>query len=123
MGRLRQGGAIKRLVASMDPRHVRVVQIAAPTPDELRHHWLQRFWPELPGWGGVVVLDRSWYGRVLVERVEGFATAEQWRRAYTDILDYERTLVDEGTDAGSRRTTISRPSVTATWSAARSSRR
>ena len=91
-----KGGAIKRLVASMDPRHVRVVQIAAPTPDELRHHWLQRFWPELPGWGGVVVLDRSWYGRVLVERVEGFATAEQWRRGYTDILDYERTLVDEG---------------------------
>ena len=91
-----KGGAIKRLVAPMDPRHVRVVQIAAPTADELRHHWLQRFWPELPGWGGVAVLDRSWYGRVLVERVEGFATDDQWRRAYTEILDYERTLAAEG---------------------------
>jgi polyphosphate kinase 2 (PPK2 family) len=91
-----KGGAIKVLVAPMDPRHVRVVQIAAPTRDELRHHWLQRFWPELPGWGGVAVLDRSWYGRVLVERVEGFATTDQWRRAYTEIVDFERTLVAEG---------------------------
>jgi len=91
-----KGGAIKRLVAPMDPRHVRVVQIAAPTTDELRHHWLRRFWPELPGWGGAAVLDRSWYGRVLVERVEDFATAEQWRRAYTEILDFERTLAAEG---------------------------
>ena len=91
-----KGGAIKRLVAPMDPRHVRVVQIAAPTTDELRHHWLQRFWPELPGWGGVAVLDRSWYGRVLVERVEELATTEQWRRAYTEILDFERTLAAEG---------------------------
>ncbi len=91
-----KGGAIKRLVAPMDPRHVRVVQIGAPTADELRHHWLQRFWPELPGWGGVAVLDRSWYGRVLVERVEGLATTDQWRRAYTEILDYERTLAAEG---------------------------
>ncbi len=91
-----KGGAIKRLVAPMDPRHVRTVQIAAPTTDELRHHWLQRFWPQLPGWGGVAVLDRSWYGRVLVERVEGFATTEQWRRAYTEIVDFERTLAAEG---------------------------
>ena len=91
-----KGGAIKRLVAPMDPRHVRTVQIAAPTTDELRHHWLQRFWPQLPGWGGVAVLDRSWYGRVLVERVEGFASTEQWRRAYTEIVDFERTLVAEG---------------------------
>jgi polyphosphate kinase 2 (PPK2 family) len=91
-----KGGAIKRLVAPMDPRHVRTVQIAAPSVDELRHHWLQRFWPQLPGWGGVAVLDRSWYGRVLVERVEGFATTEQWRRAYTEIVDFERTLAAEG---------------------------
>jgi len=91
-----KGGAIKRLVAPMDPRHVRVVQIAAPTVDELRHHWLQRFWPQMAGWGGVAVLDRSWYGRVMVERVEGFATTEQWRRAYTEILDFERTLAAEG---------------------------
>src|SRR3954469_438408 len=73
-----KGGAIKRLVDHLDPRHVRVVQYAAPTYDEKRHHWLWRFWPALPGWGGMAVLDRSWYGRVLVERVEGFATSEQW---------------------------------------------
>ena len=69
-----KGGAIKRLVAPLDPRHVRVVQFAAPTYDEKRHHFLGRFWPALPGWGGMAVLDRSWYGRVLVERVEKFAT-------------------------------------------------
>src|SRR3954451_22837106 len=68
-----KGGAIKRLVGPLDPRHVRVVQFAAPTYDEQRHHFLWRFWPVLPGWGGMAVLDRSWYGRVLVERVEGFA--------------------------------------------------
>ena len=91
-----KGGAIKRLVGPLDPRHVRVAQYAAPTPDELRHHWLRRFWPPLPGWGDMSVLDRSWYGRVLVERVEGFATEEQWRRAYGEIRDFERTLADEG---------------------------
>ena len=91
-----KGGAIKRLVAPLDPRHVRVSQFAAPTPDEKRHHFLGRFWPALPGWGGMTVFDRSWYGRVLVERVEGFATEEQWRRAYDEINDFERTLADEG---------------------------
>ena len=91
-----KGGAIKRLVAQLDPRHVRVVQFAAPTHDEKRHHFLWRFWPKLPGWGGMSVLDRSWYGRVLVERVEGFATREQWLRAYDEINDFERTLCDEG---------------------------
>src|SRR5690349_15115392 len=91
-----KGGAIKRLVAPLDPRHVRVAQFGAPTYDEKRHHFLWRFWPALPGWGGMAVLDRSWYGRVLVERVEGFATEEQWRRAYREIVDFERTLADEG---------------------------
>jgi polyphosphate kinase 2 (PPK2 family) len=91
-----KGGAIRRLVERLDPRHVRVVQYAAPTYDEKRHHWLGRFWPALPGWGGMAVLDRSWYGRVLVERVEGFATKEQWRRAYGEINEFERTLADEG---------------------------
>ena len=76
-----KGGAIKRLVDHLDPRHVRVAQFAAPTPDEKRHHFLWRFWPVLPGRGGMSVLDRSWYGRVLVERVEGYATVEQWSRA------------------------------------------
>ncbi|GAA3348008.1 UDP-galactose-lipid carrier transferase [Amorphoplanes nipponensis] len=92
-----KGGAIKRLVAPLDPRHVRVSQFAAPTYDEKRHHFLQRFWAVLPGWGGMTVLDRSWYGRVLVERVEGFATEEQWTRAYDEIVEFERTLVAEGT--------------------------
>lgn len=91
-----KGGAIKRLVAPLDPRHVRVAQFAAPTHDEKRHHFLWRFWPPLPGWGGMSVLDRSWYGRVLVERVEGFATEAEWRRAYAEIVDFERSLADEG---------------------------
>jgi polyphosphate kinase 2 (PPK2 family) len=91
-----KGGAIRRLVSELDPRHVRVRQFAAPTYDEKRHHWLWRFWPALPGWGGMAVLDRSWYGRVLVERVEGFAGEEQWRRAYEEIRDFERSLVAEG---------------------------
>ena len=91
-----KGGAIKRLVAQMDPRHVRVVQFAAPTADEKRHHFLARFFQVLPGWGGMAVLDRSWYGRVLVERVEGFAAREQWLRAYDEINGFERTLAEEG---------------------------
>jgi AMP-polyphosphate phosphotransferase len=91
-----KGGAIKRLVAPLDPRHVRVAQFGAPSYDEKRHHFLWRFWPVLPGWGGMAVLDRSWYGRVLVERVEGYAAEKQWRRAYREIVDFERTLADEG---------------------------
>ncbi len=91
-----KGGAIKRLVASLDPRHVRVASFAAPTHDEKRHHFLWRFGPALPGWGGMAVLDRSWYGRVLVERVERYATHEQWKRAYEEITGFERTLAAEG---------------------------
>jgi polyphosphate kinase 2 (PPK2 family) len=91
-----KGGAIKRLVAPMDPRHVRVAQFAAPTHDEKRHHFLWRFFGVLPGWGGMAVLDRSWYGRVLVERVEGFATVEAWSRAYDEIVEFERMLAREG---------------------------
>ncbi|MDQ1709777.1 MAG: AMP-polyphosphate phosphotransferase [Frankiaceae bacterium] len=92
-----KGGAIKRLVDYLDPRHYSVHQFSAPTYDEKRHHFLWRFWPVLPGLGGMSVMDRSWYGRVLVERVEGFATDEQWRRAYGEIVDMERTLAAEGT--------------------------
>jgi len=91
-----KGGAIKRLVAPLDLRHVRVAQFGAPSPDEKRHHFLWRFWPVLPGWGGMAVLDRSWYGRVLVERVEGFATVDQWSRAYDEIVQFERSLALEG---------------------------
>jgi polyphosphate kinase 2 (PPK2 family) len=91
-----KGGAIQRLVAELDSRHVRVAQFAAPSADEKRHHFLWRFWPVLPGWGGMAVLDRTWYGRVLVERVEGFAPEEAWQRAYAEIAEFERTLAAEG---------------------------
>src|SRR4051812_16067279 len=91
-----KGGAIKRLLANLDHRHVRVAAFAAPTPDEKRHHFLWRFFPKLPGWGGVAVFDRSWYGRVLVERVEGYASEDEWRRGYEEIAGLERSLVAEG---------------------------
>jgi polyphosphate kinase 2 (PPK2 family) len=91
-----KGGAIKRLVAMLDPRHVRVAQFAAPDETAKRHHFLWRFWPALPGWGDFTVCDRSWYGRVLVERVEGFATEEEWQRAYGEISQFEQMLTAEG---------------------------
>jgi polyphosphate kinase 2 (PPK2 family) len=92
-----KGGAIRRLVAPLDPRHVHVQSFAAPNSREKRHHWLWRFWPHLPGWGGMAVLDRSWYGRVLVERVEGLAEPAAWQRAYEELRDFERMLIEEGT--------------------------
>jgi len=91
-----KGGTIRRLVGDLDPRHVRVAEFGAPTPDELRHHFLWRFWPSLPGWGGMAIFDRSWYGRVLVERVEHLATEVQWRRGYREIVSFEETLAEEG---------------------------
>jgi len=91
-----KGGAIKRLVAPLDPRHVRVAQFAAPSEDEKRHHFLVRFQSALPGWGGMAVLDRSWYGRVLVERVRGLASEQEWERAYDDIAAFERMLAGDG---------------------------
>src|SRR3954466_2410538 len=92
-----KGGAIKRLVSALDPRHVRVAAFAAPTDDEKRHHFLWRFFPKLPGWGGVAVFDRSWYGRVLVERVEGYASEDEWRRGYDEIVGFEQSLAAQGT--------------------------
>jgi AMP-polyphosphate phosphotransferase len=91
-----KGGAIRRLTAPLDPRHFRVSEFAAPTEREKRHHFLWRFWPELPGRGGMVVFDRTWYGRVLVERVEGFADKPEWKRAYTDIVAVEQSLCADG---------------------------
>ena len=76
-----KGGAIKRVVERLDPRLVRVYSIVKPTAEEYCHHYLWRFWSKLPAYGHIAVLDRSWYGRVLVERVEGFASEEEWRRA------------------------------------------
>ena len=91
-----KGGAIKRMVERLDPRHYRVLSYAKPTFDEKRHHFLWRFYRDIPGLGGMCVFDRSWYGRVLVERIEGFATDEQWGRAYDEIVGFEETLVREG---------------------------
>jgi polyphosphate kinase 2 (PPK2 family) len=91
-----KGGAIRRLTGPLDPRHVRVAQFAAPDATARRHHFLWRFWPALPGWGGMTICDRSWYGRVLVERVEGFVTEPEWRRAYEEIVGFERGLCGEG---------------------------
>jgi AMP-polyphosphate phosphotransferase len=91
-----KGGALKRLVEKLDPRHVRVAQYGAPTDTEKRHHFLWRFWPALPGLGGMTVFDRSWYGRVLVERVDELANPEQWERAYSTIVEFERSFCEEG---------------------------
>jgi len=91
-----KGGAIKRLVEPLDPRHYRVTSFAKPTFDEKRHSFLWRFFPYVPGLGGMSVFDRSWYGRVLVERVEGFATTDEWKRAYEEIVGFERMTATEG---------------------------
>ena len=91
-----KGGAIKRIVQPLDPRHYRVSAFAKPSFDEKRKHFLWRFWKDLPGLGGMALFDRSWYGRVLVERIEGYATKQQWKRAYDEIVQFERNLVLEG---------------------------
>lgn len=91
-----KGGSIKRIVARLDPRHVRYAPFSAPSPDEKRHHFLLRFADALPGRGGMTVLDRSWYGRVLVERVEGYASEEEWGRGYDEIVGFEQSLAAEG---------------------------
>ena len=91
-----KGGAIRRMTSALDPRHVRVSEFGAPSETEKRHHFLWRFWPSIPGWGGMALLDRSWYGRVLVERVEGFASEPEWRRAYREIVEFECALCNEG---------------------------
>ena len=91
-----KGGAIRRTVWSLDARKSRVHQFAAPTDEEQAHHYLWRFWRKLPRAGYVNVFDRSWYGRVLVERAEGFATEDEWRRAYNEINDFELQIVDHG---------------------------
>ena len=92
-----KGGAIQRLTASCDPRAYEVWPIAAPTEEEKAHHYLWRFWKKLPGEGEVAIFDRSWYGRVLVERVEGFATKAEWKRAYDEINEFESQLCAAGT--------------------------
>jgi polyphosphate kinase 2 (PPK2 family) len=91
-----KGGAIRRLVWSLDARQYRIIPIAAPTDEERAHHYLWRFFRHLPERGRITIYDRSWYGRVLVERVEGFADQGAWRRAYTEINDFEQELSRDG---------------------------
>jgi PPK2 family polyphosphate:nucleotide phosphotransferase len=91
-----KGGAIRRLISLLDPRGVNVHSVGPPTPDEQGRHYLYRFWRELPVPGQISIFDRSWYGRVLVERVEGLCDAAAWSRAYDEINAFERMLVDDG---------------------------
>lgn len=91
-----KGGAIKRLTDVLDPRSYTVNAFAAPTEEEKAHHYLWRFWQRLPSAGKISICDRSWYGRVLVERVEGFATEPEWRRAYQEINEFEEQLTSFG---------------------------
>lgn len=87
-----KGGAIRRITNALDARHYQVIPIAAPTDEEHAHHYLWRFWRHLPRAGRITIFDRSWYGRVLVERIEGFCTQAAWQRAYQEINDFETTL-------------------------------
>jgi len=91
-----KGGSIRRINAALDSRAVNVIPVAAPTDEEGAHHYLWRFWRHLARAGRVTIFDRSWYGRVLVERVEGFATEQEWQRAYSEINHFEQQLVDHG---------------------------
>ena len=92
-----KGGAIRRITRALDARSYQVIPIAAPTDEERAHHYLWRFWRHLSRAGRLTIFDRSWYGRVLVERVEGFASEHEWRRAYTEIDEFEDQLVEHGT--------------------------
>jgi len=92
-----KGGAIRRIIPTLDARNYQVLQYGAPTDEENAHHYLWRFWRHLARAGRLTIFDRSWYGRVLVERVEGFASDDEWRRAYAEISDFEDQLVEHGT--------------------------
>jgi polyphosphate kinase 2 (PPK2 family) len=91
-----KGGIVRRLGWALDPRSFKVHPIAAPSAHDRGKHYLQRFWERLPEHGQIVVFDRSWYGRVLVERVEGFAKPREWKRGYDEINDFERVLIEDG---------------------------
>jgi polyphosphate kinase 2 (PPK2 family) len=92
-----KGGNIKRVTSALDPRGYVVYPIAAPAGEDKTHHYLWRFWRRLPEKGQIAIFDRSWYGRVMVERIEGFCTEEEWKRAFREINQFERQLVDFGT--------------------------
>jgi len=92
-----KGGAIRRLTSAIDPRDYRVIPVAKPTDEEKHAHYLWRFWRDVPHDGRMAVFDRSWYGRVLVERLEGFCREDEWKRAFAEINDFERELTGHGT--------------------------
>ncbi|HEY1173503.1 MAG TPA: polyphosphate:AMP phosphotransferase [Verrucomicrobiae bacterium] len=91
-----KGSCIRRVTEAMDARLYRILPVAAPTEEERAHHYLWRFWRSLPRDGRVTIFDRSWYGRILVERVEGFASKEEWMRAYHELNNFEEQLVEHG---------------------------
>jgi polyphosphate kinase 2 (PPK2 family) len=91
-----KGGAIKRITEKLDPRGYVVYPISAPQGEDKTHHYLYRFWRRIPECGQIAIFDRSWYGRVMVERVEGFATEEAWKRSYAEINSFERELNEFG---------------------------
>ncbi len=91
-----KGGVIRRITGALEAGDYRVIPVAAPTEEERKYHYLWRFWRDLPPAGKVVIFDRTWYGRVLVERLEGFATAAEWQRAFDEINDFEAQMVEQG---------------------------
>jgi len=91
-----KGGAIRRLIHALDARHYRVIPVSAPTDEERSRHYLWRFWRHIPRAGNITIYDRSWYGRVLVERVEGFAAAHEWQRGFSEIVNFEEELMRDG---------------------------
>ena len=92
-----KGGAIKRLTSHLDPRGYKVCPTASPNDLEKSHHYLWRFWTRLPKTGHIAIFDRSWYGRVMVERLEGFCSENDWKRAYNEMNEFEKELHDFGT--------------------------
>jgi polyphosphate kinase 2 (PPK2 family) len=93
-----KGGVIRRLTQALDPRGVRVHPIGPPSQEEHAKHWLYRFWTNIPSPGTIAIFDRSWYGRVLVERVEKLTETKNWMRAYTEINQFEKMLQDDGVE-------------------------
>lgn len=91
-----KGGLIERIVSGLEPKSIQVYRIGAPTADEQGRHYLWRFWDRLPAPGNWAIFDRTWYGRVLVERIEGFCSKDTWKRAYREINEFERQLTDDG---------------------------
>jgi polyphosphate kinase 2 (PPK2 family) len=91
-----KGGLIERIVGGLEPKSTQVWRIGAPTPEEQGRHYLWRFWDRLPAPGNWAIFDRTWYGRVLVERIEGLCTKEAWKRAYHEINEFEHQLADDG---------------------------